>query len=175
MVLWHLIFVGHQYGPCFMSPYHTYNFEVTPKLTENLCNRVQVHMQAHTHIYEGVTIIFWTDVVKIINLTTKWVWKLPTSTQLCATWHTGSLDMVVLPSTGPLYYHNSCIDDGTSPEYFGYTLVYGIQINLYGGWVKYYKCVMLHKNTQSITQYMHKIYINEIIPIWWVNEVITGV
>jgi hypothetical protein len=29
----------------------------------------------------------------------KCVWKLPTSTQLCATWHTDSLDVVVLPST----------------------------------------------------------------------------
>jgi hypothetical protein len=28
------------------------------------------------------------------------MWKLPTSTQLRATWHTDSLDIVVLPSTG---------------------------------------------------------------------------
>jgi hypothetical protein len=56
---------------------------------------------------------------KIHNLTTKRVWKLPTSTQLRATWHTDSLDMVVLPSTGALRYHNCCIDGGTNPEYFG--------------------------------------------------------
>jgi hypothetical protein len=57
------------------------------------------------------------------NLTTKRVWKLPTSTQLDATWHTDSLDMVVLPSTSSSRYHNCCIDGRTSPEYFGYTLV----------------------------------------------------
>jgi hypothetical protein len=49
--------------------------------------------------------------------------KLPTSTQLRATWHTDSLDMVVLPSTDASYYHKCCIDGGTSPEYFGYTLI----------------------------------------------------
>jgi hypothetical protein len=36
--------------------------------------------------------------------------------------------MVVLPSTGASHYHNCCIDGGTSPEYFGYTLV--LQKNL---------------------------------------------
>jgi hypothetical protein len=41
---------------------------------------------------EGVSKIFWTDALKVINLTTKRVWKLPTSTQLHATWHTDSLD-----------------------------------------------------------------------------------
>jgi hypothetical protein len=74
------------------------------------------------HIYEGGSKIFRTDAVKIINLTTKRVWKLPTSTQLRATWH-NSLDMVVLPYTGASRYHNYCIDGGTSPEYFGYTFV----------------------------------------------------
>jgi hypothetical protein len=54
----------------------------------------------------------------------KCVWKLPTLTQLHATWHTDSLDMVVLPSTGALRYHNCCIDGGTSLEDFGYHLVY---------------------------------------------------
>jgi hypothetical protein len=53
----------------------------------------------------------------------KRVWKLPTSTQLCATWYTDSLDMVVLTHTGASRYHNLCIDGGTSPEYFGYHLV----------------------------------------------------
>jgi hypothetical protein len=53
----------------------------------------------------------------------KCVWKLPMSTQLRATWHTDSLYMVVLPSTGSLGYHNCCIDGGTSLEYFGYDLV----------------------------------------------------
>ena len=40
-----------------------------------------------------------------------------------ATWHTDSLNMVVLPSTGASRYHNCCIDGGTSPENFGYHLV----------------------------------------------------
>jgi hypothetical protein len=31
--------------------------------------------------------------------------------------------MVVLPSTGASRYHNCCIDGGTIPEYFGYSLV----------------------------------------------------
>jgi hypothetical protein len=55
----------------------------------------------------------------------KRVWKLPTSTQLRATWHTDSLELVVLSSTGVSRYHNCCIDGGTSPEYFGYHLVWG--------------------------------------------------
>jgi hypothetical protein len=67
--------------------------------------------------YEGVSKIFRTDAVKIINLTIKRVLKLPTSSQLRATWHIDSLDMVVLPSTGASRYHNFCIDGGTSPEY----------------------------------------------------------
>jgi hypothetical protein len=74
-------------------------------------------------VYEGVSKIFRTDAVKIKNLTTKRVWKLPTSTQLRATWHTDSLYMVVLPSTGASRYHNCCVDRGTSPEYFGNTFV----------------------------------------------------
>jgi hypothetical protein len=48
---------------------------------------------------------------------------MPTSTQLRATWHTDSLDMVVLPSTGESRYHNYCIDGATSSEYFGYFLL----------------------------------------------------
>jgi hypothetical protein len=60
----------------------------------------------------------------VINLTTKRVWKLPTSTQLRATWHTDSLYMVVLPPTGTWRYHNCCIDGGTSPECVRYTLVF---------------------------------------------------
>jgi hypothetical protein len=72
---------------------------------------------------EGVSKIFRTDAVKIINLTTKRVWKLTTSTQLRAIWHTDSLDMVVLPSTGASRYHYGCVDGGISPEYLGHTLV----------------------------------------------------
>jgi hypothetical protein len=53
----------------------------------------------------------------------KRVWKLPTSTQQRATWHTDSLDMVVLPYTGASRYHNCCVVVGTSPEYFGYTIM----------------------------------------------------
>jgi hypothetical protein len=77
----------------------------------------------HNEASFRVSKIFRTDAVKIINITTKRVWKLPTPTQLRATWHTDSLDMVVLPSTGVSRYQNCCIDGGTSPEYFGYTLV----------------------------------------------------
>jgi hypothetical protein len=51
------------------------------------------------------------------------VWKLPTSTQLFASWLTDSLYMVALPYTGVSRYHNCSIDD-TSPEYFGYQLVF---------------------------------------------------
>jgi hypothetical protein len=32
--------------------------------------------------------------------------------------------MAVLPSTGALHYNNCCIDRGTSPEYFGKTLIH---------------------------------------------------
>jgi hypothetical protein len=51
-------------------------------------------------------------------------YELPTSTQVRATWHTDSLYMVVLPSTGASRYYNCCIDGGTSPEYFENHLVY---------------------------------------------------
>jgi hypothetical protein len=71
-------------------------------------------------LHEDVSKIFRTYAVKIINLITTRLWKLPTSTKLLATWHTDSLDMVVLPSTGTSRYHNCCIDGGTSPEYFGF-------------------------------------------------------
>jgi len=54
----------------------------------------------------------------------KRVWKLSTSTQLRATWHTDSLDMVVLPSTGTSRYHHCCIEGGTSPDNFGLHLVW---------------------------------------------------
>jgi hypothetical protein len=74
-------------------------------------------------MYEDVSKIFRTDAVKLINLTTKRQLKLPTSTQLRATFHTDSLDMVVVPSTVASPYHNCCIEGGTSPEYFGYILV----------------------------------------------------
>jgi len=60
----------------------------------------------------------------------KCVWKLCTSTQLHATWHTDSLDMVVLPSTGASRYQNCCIDGGTSLENFGYHLVYTLQVRM---------------------------------------------
>jgi hypothetical protein len=70
----------------------------------------------------------------------KHVWELPTSTQLCATWHTDSLDMVVLPSTGASHKHNWCIDGGTSPEYFGYTLYMSPLIP--------YKCVQIFQLPQ---------------------------
>jgi hypothetical protein len=59
------------------------------------------------------------------------VWKLPTSTQILATRHTDSLDMVVLPSTGVSRYHNCWVDGGTSSEYFGYPLVYPLRYPCY--------------------------------------------
>jgi hypothetical protein len=71
--------------------------------------------------YKGVSKIFRTDAVKIINLATKRVWNLPTLTSLRASWHIDSLHMVDLPSTGASRYHDCCIDGETSPEYFGYT------------------------------------------------------
>jgi hypothetical protein len=75
-----------------------------------------------TGVYEAIqSIPDWR--YKNHNLTTKRVWKLHTSTKLRATLYTDSLDMVVLPSTGASRYHNCCIDDGTSTEYFGYALV----------------------------------------------------
>jgi hypothetical protein len=49
----------------------------------------------------------------------KRVWKLSTSTQLRAIWHTDSLDMILLPFIGASRYHTCCVDGGTSPEYFG--------------------------------------------------------
>jgi hypothetical protein len=73
--------------------------------------------------FEIVTKIFWNYTVKIINFNTQHMQKMPMSTQLCATWHTDSLDMVVLTYTGASCYHNCCIDGDTSPEYFGYTMV----------------------------------------------------
>jgi hypothetical protein len=54
--------------------------------------------------YESISKIFRTDAVKSNKNKNKRVWKLPTSTQLRATWHTDSLDMVVLPSTGASRY-----------------------------------------------------------------------
>jgi hypothetical protein len=58
------------------------------------------------------------------NKNNKRVWKLPTSNQLCATWHTDSLDMLVLPPTGASCCSKCCIDGGASLEYFGYPLVH---------------------------------------------------
>jgi hypothetical protein len=54
----------------------------------------------------------------------KRVGKLPTSTQLRAPWHSDSLEMIGLTSTGASRYHNCCLDGGFSPEYFGCHLAY---------------------------------------------------
>jgi hypothetical protein len=66
----------------------------------------------------------------------KSVWKLPTSTQLRATWHTDSLDVVVLPVSS---YHNCCIDGGIIQEYFRLLLTLRWSVmSLYsclGGWI----------------------------------------
>jgi hypothetical protein len=69
--------------------------------------------------YRGKSKIFRTDAVKNKKIIHKRMWKLPTFTQLRATWHTESLDMEVLPFTGASRYRNCCIDGGTCPEYFG--------------------------------------------------------
>ena len=70
---------------------------------------------------------FLWSIVKMPQVTyttpNKCVWKLPMTTQLRATWHTDSLDMVVLPSTVVSRYHNCSIDGSTSPENCGYHLV----------------------------------------------------
>jgi hypothetical protein len=89
---------------------------------QTLSQSTMVFLSCCYYIWEWIQ-ISQTDAVQIINLTTKRVWKLPTSTQLRATWHTDSLDMVVVPSTGASRYKNCCIDGGISPEYFGYILV----------------------------------------------------
>jgi hypothetical protein len=72
---------------------------------------------------------FLWSIVKIVKGhvrdSNKRLWKVSTSTQLYATWHTVSLDMVVLPSTGVSCYHKCCIDDDTSLENLGYNLVVG--------------------------------------------------
>jgi len=38
--------------------------------------------------------------------------------------------MVVLPSTGASCYHNCCIDGGTSPENFGFHLIFLLESKL---------------------------------------------
>jgi hypothetical protein len=66
--------------------------------------------EKYNRVYGVVSRTFWTDAVKITNLTTKCVCKLPTATQLHAVCYTDSLYMVVLTSTGASRYHNCCID-----------------------------------------------------------------
>jgi hypothetical protein len=74
---------------------------------ENVVSDTISDLFCHNTIYEVVSKIFRND-------------ALPTSTQLHAT---GSLDMVVLPSTCALHYHNCCMDGCTSPECFGCPLI----------------------------------------------------
>jgi hypothetical protein len=90
-------------------------------LAKSLIISFQYNIESVYFFYSNL--VFRTDAVKIMHLTTKRVWKLPTFTQLRATWHTEPLDNVVLPSTGASRYHNCCIDGGNSPDYFEYTLV----------------------------------------------------
>jgi hypothetical protein len=73
-------------------------------------------------LYDVISKIFLTDTIK--SHKNKNTWKLPTSTQQRATWHSDSLDTVVLPSASVSYYHTCCINGSTSPEYYGYTLVH---------------------------------------------------
>jgi hypothetical protein len=74
-------------------------------------------------IYDGISWNSRSEVIAKYTIPNKRLRKLSTSTQLRETWHTDSLDMAVLPSTGASRYHNCCIDSGTSPESFGCTLV----------------------------------------------------
>jgi hypothetical protein len=81
-------------------------------------------------IYEIVSRNSRIEAIAKYTTPNKRVCNLPTSTQLRATWHTDSLDMVVLLSTGASRYHNCWIDGCTSPEYFGYILV-SLTLNLF--------------------------------------------
>jgi hypothetical protein len=74
-------------------------------------------------MYEDVSRNSRTEAIAKYTTPNKRLWKLPTSTQLRATWHTDSLDTVVLPSTSASRYQKSCIDGGTGPEYFRCTIV----------------------------------------------------
>jgi hypothetical protein len=76
--------------------------------------------QDREHMCIVLSKMFRTAAVEIINLNTKRLSKLPTSTQLRTVWHTDSLDIVVLPSTGASRHHRCCINGGTSPEYIGW-------------------------------------------------------
>jgi hypothetical protein len=62
------------------------------------------------NIYEGASKIFQTHAIKVTNLTTKRVLKLPASIRLRATTHIDTLDMVILPSSSASRHHNCCID-----------------------------------------------------------------
>ena len=79
-----------------------------PRLAQNL---IHTHCSFLWSIMESPQ-----DTYKTRN---KCVWKMPTSTQLHATWHNDSLDMAVPPSPNASPYHNCCIHCGTSMEYFG--------------------------------------------------------
>jgi hypothetical protein len=89
-----------------------------------VCVCMCIYIYIYIYIHMRVSRNSRTEAIAKYTTPNKRVWKLPTSTQLRATWHTDSLDMIVLPLTGASRYHNCCIDGGTSPEYFGYTLVY---------------------------------------------------
>jgi hypothetical protein len=76
-----------------------------------------------TLLYEGISRNSRTEAIPKYTTHNKCVWKLPASTQQRAAWHTDSLDMVVLPSTGASRIHNICMDGDTSPEDVGCTCV----------------------------------------------------
>jgi len=106
--------------------------------------------------------IWWTLAVPFSNpsrklpqvmhtMPNKHMWKLLTSTQLRATWHTDSLDMVVLPPTGASCYHNCCIDGGTSPESFGYYLVWYTHITQ--SWVLNFENLFVHGVYEFFSKY----------------------
>jgi hypothetical protein len=86
-------------------------------------NYIYIYIYTYIYTHECVSINSRAKETAKYTTPNKRVWNLPTSTQLRVTWHTDSLEMVVLLSTGASRYHNCCIDGSTSSEYFGCTLV----------------------------------------------------
>ena len=90
----------------------------------------------------------------------KRAWKRSTPTHLCATCHTDSLVMEILPYTDSSRWHNYCIDGSINPEYFGSHLVYlvscGSVSSVWLSFVHYYWLIATHK-TYWILSDLHNI------------------
>jgi hypothetical protein len=118
-----------------------------------------IDQRKEQRVFGATRFSFLWSIVKIAKVTyttpNKRVRKLPTFTQLRATWHTDSLDMVVLPSTCASRCHNCCIDGDTSPKNFGYHLVIALSSGI-------------HKNT-NVT-YVHNVELFKSWILWgkWV-------